>query len=285
MPVWHPTAKSYDVYEAGRGDGRGAYIGSIYLDLVPRDGKYGHAHAEAVRNASTLAHRTPIGILVANLDPKGLNQEELVTLMHEFGHVMHITLSKARYLDQAGTNVRWDFVEAPSQMFEEWARREQALRLFADVCRDCPQLTHEQIANLEASRHFGQGYRYARQLELADFDMALTTANPAPALDTWAGLERATPIGYVPGSLFPANFTHMMDGYAAGYYGYMWSEVLALDMLSGFHGNLMNPVDGARYRADVLSQGAQRPPGQLVERFLGRKPNSDAFFKEIVGER
>ncbi len=288
VATWHPTTRFYDVYEAsanGKKSREGAFIGSIYLDLFPRDGKYGHAHAEGARSESTLAHRTPISILVANLNDKGLNEDELVTLMHEFGHVLHGVLSKARYVDEAGTSVKQDFVEAPSQMFEEWARREEPLSLFAEICKDCPHLTHEQIVQLEAAHKFGRGTSYARQLQLASFDMALTTPNPVGALDTWAKLESETPIGYVPGTMFPANFTHMMDGYAAGYYGYMWSEVLALDMLSGFHDKLMNPVDGKRYRADILSQGGQEPPEQLVERFLGRKPNSEAFFKEITGQR
>ena len=284
VATWHPTTRFYDVYEAN-GKVKGAFIGSIYLDLFPREGKYGHAHAEGARTESALAHRTPISILVANLNDKGLNEDELVVLMHEFGHVLHGVLSKARYVDEAGSNVKWDFAEAPSQMFEEWAKREEPLKLFAEICKDCPHLTHEQIVQIEAADKFGRGLFWARQLLLASFDMALTTPRPNGALDTWAKLDGETPIGHVAGTMFPANFTHMMDGYAAGYYGYMWSEVLALDMLSGFHGKLMNPVDGKRYRTDILSQGGQEPPEQLVERFLGRKPNSDAFFKEITGQR
>ena len=284
VPTWHPTTRFYDVYEASD-KGTGAFIGSVYLDLFPRDGKYGHAHAEGARSESTLAHRTPISILVANLNDKGLNEDELVTLMHEFGHVLHGVLSKARYVDEAGTNTKQDFVEAPSQMFEEWARREEPLKLFAEICKDCPHLTHEQIAQLEAAHKFGRGMAYARQLLFATYDMALTTPNPGGALDTWAKLDGETPLGHVPGTMFPANFTHLMDGYAAGYYGYMWSEVLALDMLSGFHGKLMNPADGRRYREDILSKGGEIPPDKLVEKFLGRKPSNEAFFKEITGQR
>ena len=284
VSTWHPTTRFYDVYEAGE-KGKGAFIGSVYLDLFPREGKFGHAHAEGARSESMLAHRTPISILVVNLNDKGLNEDELVTLMHEFGHVLHGVLSNARYVDQAGTNVKWDFAEAPSQMFEEWARREDALKLFAEICKDCPHLTHDQIAQLDAARKVGRGLLYAGQLELASYDMALTAPEPGGALDTWAKLDGERLLGYVPGTMFPANFTHLMDGYAAGYYGYMWSEVLALDMLSGFHGKLMNPADGRRYREDILSRGGEAPPEQLVEKFLGRKSNSDAFFKEITGQR
>jgi thimet oligopeptidase len=288
VPTWHPSTRFYDVYEAkGDRDGnaKGDYIGGVYLDLFPREGKYGHAHAEGARSESLLAHRTPISILVVNLNEKGLNEDELVTLMHEFGHVLHGVLSKARYVDQAGANVRLDFVEAPSQMFEEWALREEPLSMFAQICRDCPHLTHAQYLQMDASRKFGRGVAYGRQLLLASYDLALTTPDPGGSLATWEKLEGATPLGYVSGTMFPANFTHLMDGYAAGYYGYMWSKVLALDMLSGFHGHLMNPADGARYRRDILSRGAEVPPERLVEDFLGRKPNSDAFFQDIAGKR
>ncbi len=291
-PTWHPDVRVYDVFDREREGGDGAFIGSVYLDLFPRDGKFTHAAAWPVRPVSTLAkearapgYHTPLSALVTNFNRDGLDHDELQTLLHEFGHVLHGVLSKARYADEAGTNVKRDFVEAPSQMFEEWARREDALKLFADVCKDCPRLTSAQIERLDAARKYGRGIQYARQWLYAAYDMSLTTTKPEGALASWQHLERDTPLGTVDGTLFPASFSHLMSGYAAGYYGYMWSEVLALDMLSGFHGKLMNPVDGARYRRDVLSQGGQEPPEKLVEKFLGRKPNSDAFYKEITGTR
>jgi thimet oligopeptidase len=98
-------------------------------------------------------------------------------------------------------------------------------------------------------------------------------------------MERNTPLGYVEGTLFPASFGHLMGGYAAGYYGYMWSEVMALDMLSAFRGRLMDPAVGRRYRDTILAPGGEVPPQQLVQRFLGRKPSPDAFFAELQGRR
>ncbi|MEO8936046.1 MAG: M3 family metallopeptidase [Burkholderiaceae bacterium] len=291
-PTWHPDVRVFDVYDRVADGEDGAFVGTVYLDLFPREGKYNHAAAWSVRSVSTLAkepgrpgYRTPISALVTNFNRTGLDHRELETMLHEFGHVMHGVLSKTRYNDEAGTAVKRDFVEAPSQMFEEWARREDALKLFAEVCKDCPQLTHDQIDRLDAARKYGRGIRYARQLMFASYDMSLTTPNPADAMGAWTAIEGPTPLGTYPGTILPASFGHIMGGYAAGYYGYMWSEVLALDMLSGFHGKLMNPVDGKRYRTDVLSQGGQEPPEKLVEKFLGRKPNSDAFFDEVTGKR
>ena len=291
-PTWQKDVRVYDVFDR-KADGKdGAFVGTVYLDLFPRDGKFGHAAAWPVRTVSTLAKqagspgfRTPISVLVTNFDRNGFDQGELETMLHEFGHVMHGVLSKTRYVDQAGTAVKRDFVEAPSQMFEEWARREDSLKLFAEVCKDCPQLSREQIAQLDAARRYGRGIRYARQWVYASYDMSLTTPHPEEALASWRRIEGGTPLGTVPGTMFPASFAHIAGGYAAGYYGYMWSEVMALDMLSGFHGKLMNPVDGKRYRTDILSQGGQEPPEVLVTKFLGRKPNSDAFFKEVAGQR
>jgi len=291
-PTWHPDVRVFDVVERDAAGKDGAFIGTVYLDLFPRDGKYNHAAAWPVRPVSTLAkqaaapgYRTPLSALVTNFDRVGLNQDELETMLHEFGHVMHGVLSRTRYADEAGTSVKRDFVEAPSQMFEEWARREDALKFFAEVCKDCPQLSHEQIERLQQAHRYGRGMRYARQWLYAAYDMSLTTPHPEEAMDAWRRIEGDTPLGTYPGTRFPASFGHLLGGYAAGYYGYMWSEVLALDMLSGFHGKLMNPVDGKRYRTDILSHGGEQPPEQLVEHFLGRAPNSEAFFSEINGQR
>ncbi|MGH6622456.1 MAG: M3 family metallopeptidase, partial [Burkholderiaceae bacterium] len=285
VPTWSPDVRYHDVYDR-RADGkRGAFLGGIYLDLFPREGKYNHAAAFPVAGVSTLAGRTPISVMVANLDPKGLNHEELETLLHEYGHVLHGVLSKTRYVDHSGTSVKRDFVEAPSQMFEEWARREEPLALLAQICPTCPKLSREQIAQLNAARNFGLGNLFARQSEYALYDMQLNTGKPQAPMPVWIAIESKSPLGYVEGSLFPAGFGHLLGGYAAGYYGYMWSQVLALDMLAAFDGKLMNPAVGRRYRDTILASGGQRKPQEMVESFLGRKSTSDAFFAEISGKR
>jgi Zn-dependent oligopeptidase len=280
VPVWHPDVRYFDVL-----DGKtGRYISGFYLDLFPREGKYNHAAAFPIRGASKLAGRTPLSALVTNFNREGLDHNELETMMHEFGHVMHGVLSQADYNPHAGTSVKVDFVEAPSQMFEEWARREDTLKLFEKVCPECPHLTHDQIERLDAARKYGQGIRYARQWLYAKFDMELST-DPRPPLAVWKSLESATPLGHVEGTMFPASFSHIASNYAAGYYGYMWSEVIALDMLSQFKGHMLDPNVGLRYRDTILAQGGQQEEMDMVRRFLGRDPSSDAFFAEITGKR
>jgi thimet oligopeptidase len=280
VPAWHPDVRYFDVLDARTG----AFVSGFYLDLFPREGKYNHAAAFPIRGASRLAGRTPLSALVTNFNRQGLDHDELETLLHEFGHVLHGVLSRTAFNPHAGTSTLQDFVEAPSQMFEEWARREQTLGLFAKVCPECPRLSKDEIARLDAARRYGKGMLYARQWLYAAYDMELST-NPRPALDVWKSLESQTPLGFVEGTIFPASFSHIASSYAAGYYGYMWSEVMALDMLSAFKGNLLDPKVGARYLDTILSQGGQREPRDMVRAFLGRDPSPEAFFAEITGRR
>ena len=279
-PVWSPDVRYFDVLDAKTG----RYLSGFYLDLYPRESKYGDAATFPIRGASSRVGRTPLAALVANFNREGLDHDELETLMHEFGHVLHNVLSRTEYEPDAGTAVKIDFVEAPSQMFEEWARREQPLELFRQVCPDCPHLTHEQIERLEAARRYGQGIFYARQWLYASFDMALSL-DPRPPLEVWKKLESATPLGTVEGTMFPSGFTHISSNYAAGYYGYMWSQVLALDMLTPFKKDMLDPRVGKRYLDTILSQGGQREEKDMVRDFLGREPSSEAFFAEITGKR
>jgi thimet oligopeptidase len=279
--TWHPEVRYFDVLEAR--DGRP--IAGLYVDLFPRAGKRNGAWHSGVRRASQAAGRTPISVLAANFSREGLDPRELETLLHEFGHALHGMLSRADYVAQAGTSVKRDFVEAPSQMFEEWGRRAQPLALMKQVCPDCPQLTPADIENYQAARRFGQGLRYAAQWTYATLDMTLST-EPQPVLPLWKRIEAASPLGHVEGTYRPASFAHIAgSGYAAGYYGYMWSEVIGLDLLSPFEKDMLDPKVGARFRDTILAQGSQDDEMNLVRRFLGRDPSSDAFFAEITGKR
>lgn len=279
VPTWHPDVRYFDVLDARSG----RFISGIYLDLFPRAGKYGGGIAFPIRGASRIARRTAQCALVVNLSRDGLTHSQLSVLMHEFGHVLHCALSNADYNPQAGLNVKIDFVEAPSRMFEEWARREQPLDLFKQVCPECPHLTRDEMGRLEAARRYGQGMGYAREWLLAVYDMTLST-KPQPALELWKSLEAATPLGHVEGTMFPASFGHIASGMTAGYYGYMWSEALALEMLTPFKPNMLDPRVGERFRRSLLSQGGQEEEIDLVRDFLGREPSSEMFFAEIAGK-
>jgi len=282
VPLWHPEVQYYDVIDAKTKQ----RISGIYLDLFPRDGKFSHAAAAGARNVSTAIGRTPFTVLMANFNRDGFDDDEMRTLTHEFGHVLHGVLSKTRYAAQAGYNVEWDFAEAPSQMYEEWALNLDTLTLLARFCKSpCPAVDAALVGKMTAMHNYGRGIRYAGQLLLASFDMAIHSAKPQDPIATWIRMQSATPLGYVKGTQFPGTFEHMLGGYGAAYYGYMWSEVLALDMLSAFGGKLINPEIGGRYLDKILSRGGERTGMEMVRDFLGREPNSQAFFAEIAGKR
>jgi len=155
---------------------------------------------------------------------------------------------------------------------------EEPLALFAQICPTCPRLTKEQIKQLDAARRFGRGYFFARQGEYALYDMRLHTGQPGAPMPPWIAIETASPLGFVEGSIFPAGFGHLLGGYAAGYYGYMWSQVIAKDLFSEFRtAGLMDPATAGRYRRAVLEPGGSRPAAELVRDFLGRESAFDAY--------
>ncbi len=280
VPVWHSDVVYYDVIDKASGK----QIGGIYLDIFPRDGKYGHAAAFPVQGSSTTENRQPISVLVTNFNRIGLDLDELETMLHEFGHVLHGVLSNTRFVDQSGTSVERDFVEAPSQMYEEWAHNYDALSTLPAYCTNaCPAVDRDMLKRLNESRKFGQGILYSRQVLYAKYDMALHSDKPGDVMKTWMEMEGDTVQGYDPGTQFPGQFGHVVGGYSAGYYGYLWSKVLALDMLSRFNGKLMDPQVGQFYRKTILEKGSELPADRMVRYFLGRSPDSTAFYEDISG--
>nr|MDP9362099.1 Zn-dependent oligopeptidase [Acidobacteriota bacterium] len=170
VPVWHDDVVYYDVDDAITSE----RIGGIYLDLYPRADKYKHAAAWPVRGVSRKAGRKPISVLVTNFNRQGLTHSELETLLHEFGHVMHGVLSRTEYNQHSGTSVERDFVEAPSQMYEEWASRMESLALMRNHCPSGPFIDESLVQRIRAAKKFGAGVDYGRQLLYASFDMALS---------------------------------------------------------------------------------------------------------------
>jgi thimet oligopeptidase len=275
--LWHEEAQTYVVSDAASGKP----IAQLYVDLYPRDGKYNHAAVWPLRGSATRIGRTPAAALVVNFDRSGLTLDEVETLLHELGHSVHVDLSKTRYAATAGTKVVPDFVEAPSQMLEDWVYDKKVLKLMQEVCPDCKPVPDAMVDQATAAKNYGKGAQFGRQHLYASYDLALHQQPKPEPLALWAKMEGATPLGYVPGTMFPAGFAHIAGGYGAGYYGYLWSLVVAMDLRTAFAADKLSADVGHRYRDMVLGQGAQKPAPELVKDFLGRESNSQAFFEDL----
>jgi thimet oligopeptidase len=275
--LWHDEAQTYVVSDAATGKP----IAQMYVDLYPRDGKYNHAAVWPLRGSATRIGRTPVASLVVNFDRNGLTLDEVETLLHELGHAVHVNLSNTRYAATAGTTVMHDFVEAPSQMLEDWVYDKQVLKLMQEVCPTCKPVPDAMVEQAQAAKHYGKGGLFGRQHLYASYDLTLhQSAKPEP-LPLWSKMEGATPLGHVQGTMFPAGFAHIAGGYGAGYYGYLWSLVVAMDLRTAFAADKLGADVGKRYRDQVLGQGAQKPAPELVKDFLGRESNSQAFFEYL----
>jgi thimet oligopeptidase len=277
-PTWHPEVQAFAVSDAASGKD----LAALYVDLYPREGKYGHAAVFPLRGGSTRLARLPQAALVANLDRKGLTLDELETLLHELGHSVHTDMSATRYATQAGTSVKRDFVEAPSQMLEDWVYDRKVLDVFKEVCPACKPVPDDLLAKAVKARDFGKGVRFSRQQLYASYDLTLYGREVVDPMVLWQRMESATPLGHVVGTMLPAGFSHIAGGYAAGYYGYLWSLVVAMDLRTAFAADKLDPAVGQRYRRTVLANGSQRPPQDLIREFLGRETNARAFYDDLA---
>jgi len=275
--VWHPDVQAYSVVDTTSGEP----IATLYVDPFPREGKYNHAAVWSFRNGSVRLKRTPQAALVVNVGRNGLTLDDLEILLHEFGHAVHNNLSATRHLSQAGTSVLRDFVEAPSQMLQEWVYDPKVLQVMREVCATCQPVPEPLLAQAIAAKRYGKGIAYARQWLYAAFDLAMHGIDAPEPMALWARMEGATALGHVPGTMFPAGFSHVATGYGSGYYGYLWSEVVAADLRTAFGADHLDPIVGARYRRIVLANGSQVLPQDLVRQFLGRDGNSKAFYEDL----
>lgn len=290
--VWADNVKLYEIHNASDCQ----LLGYFYTDFIPRAGKYGHAAAFPLISGRVLGsgnYSLPIASIVANFTPplgdkpSLLTHDEVETFFHEFGHIMHQTLTRAPFASLSGAAVAQDFVEAPSQMLENWAWNANILGRISGHYLDANQkLPSALLSQMLAAKNFQQGSRYTKQLLYALFDMTLHTKENITKVDvtkTYDQLYKEI-IGQdpLPGSHFPAGFGHLMGGYDAGYYGYLWSDVYAQDMLSKFPAtDLTDSQVGRRYRETVLAQGNMKDALEVLKEFLGREPSSEAFFKML----
>ncbi|MDA8132428.1 MAG: Zn-dependent oligopeptidase, partial [Elusimicrobia bacterium] len=289
LPVWHKDVRAFEV----RNDD-GSVAAYFYMDLFPREGKYKHAACFGVRKGHELpdgSYETPAAAIVANFSPPSgdlpplLKFDEVVTLFHEFGHVTHNIFTRAKYKKFAGTSVSRDFVEVPSKMLENWAYDPAVLRRISGHYRNPGETLPERtIKKLIDAKNMDSGMGNLRQIFFSVLDMKYHTAKGK--VDTTKVYEKLMKkislIPMDPGTHPQASFGHLMGGYDAGYYSYLWSEAIAADLFSVFEASgVMNPETGRKYRELILAPGRSYDEAGQVEKFLGRPSAEDAFLKSI----
>ncbi|MFI6866134.1 M3 family metallopeptidase [Nocardia sp. NPDC050406] len=268
---WHDDVAVYDVYDADD------HLGRIYLDLHPRDGKYKHA-AQFELVGGITDRLLPEGVLVCNFSRGLMEHRDVVTLFHEFGHLLHHVLGgRHTWARFSGVATEWDFVEAPSQMLEEWAWDATILRTFARDENGTPIPT-ELVERMRAARGFGQGISLRTQVGYAAVSYLLHRDRPADhTAAVSSAIHRYGLIAPLPDTHFQASFGHLA-GYSSAYYTYLWSLVIAKDLFSAFDtADLFDPAVAQRYRDTVLAPGGSRDAADLVTDFLGRPFTFDAI--------
>lgn len=281
--VWHPEVAVYDVYDQSK------LIGRIYFDMFPRENKYKH-YATFTLATGKNGFRLPEYVLVCNFpkatgEPGLMERDDVITFFHEFGHLIHGIMKG---------NTKWavgdlenDFIEAPSQMFEEWPKDPAILKLFARHYKTNEPIPSELAAKALAADEFGRVLNVRTQMFYAAISLDFYNRDPQ-GLDTdklVAQLqERYTPFKYVEGTHMHTAFGHL-NGYSAVYYTYMWSLVIAKDMFTEFKKDgLLNPDVAAKYRNSVLGASGTKPAAELVRDFLGRPYSFQAYADWLNGK-
>jgi thimet oligopeptidase len=276
--VWHEDVASYDVFATSAdGDSDGDPLGRIYLDLHPREGKYKHAAQFTIANG-VAGRQLPEGALVCNFSSGLMEHGHVVTLFHEFGHLVHHVLGgHVAWTRFSGVATEWDFVEAPSQMLEEWAWDADVLRSFATNDAGEP-IPADLVDRMRGADDFGNGYQARQQMFYAAMSYWFHTERPADLTAKMVELqERYSPFAYIPGTHMFAAFGHL-GGYSSAYYTYAWSKVIAKDLFSAFDPADMFAADVAgRYRDRILAPGGTRDAADLVADFLGRPYTFDSY--------
>ncbi|KAI3636142.1 hypothetical protein MIR68_005494 [Amoeboaphelidium protococcarum] len=301
-PVWHQDVEMYQV----KNSSDGSLVGYFYLDLFPRDNKYSHAACFKIHPAYAQGgdksgqHQLPVSAMVANFPkptskhPSLLSHNDVVTYFHEFGHVMHQICSITQFSRFHGTNVERDFVEAPSQMLENWCWEDKVLKQLSghvekkDANGIPLPLPDDLISNLVKAKNVNAGLMNLRQIFFATFDLTIHELPDVDhSLDTSKLYNRLkdeislTPA--ISNTYGQSTFGHVMGGYDAGYYGYLWSQVFSADM---FHSvfkkqGIDSAAMGQKYRECILKPGGSRDGMDSLKSFLGREPNSEAFLRAL----
>lgn len=292
LPVWHPEVVVYQIKDKKTGE----LISNFYLDLFPRDGKYTHAATWSFVDRFELPDgqmQTPSVVIAANFTPAGngtpslLEHSEVETLFHEFGHVLQMSMATSKYATLTGDNVAWDYIEAHSQLLENWAWQPQVLKKISAHYKTGETLPDGLISSLVKSKNVGVAVAFLRQNFLGQYDLALhTAAERVDSTKLYAQMmHNISGIPMTKGTYPQASFGHIMsltDPYDVGYYVYAWSLVIAQDIFSRFEDEgLFNAELGAKLRKYIYTPGTVYDENEMVEKFLGRPYNDKAFLKSL----
>jgi peptidyl-dipeptidase Dcp len=290
VPVWHPDVRVWEARNA-----EGSKIGLFFGDYFARPSKRSGAWMTSLRLQEKLAADvSPLIVNVCNFakaaggDPTLLSFEDARTLFHEFGHALHGLLSKVTYPEISGTNVATDFVELPSQLYEHWLEQPDVLRRFARHYRTGETMPEELLQRLVAARNFNIGASTVEYLGSAFVDLDFHSL-AAPGEINADAFEKETRARLkMPEELVmrhrPPQFGHIFSGsdYAAGYYSYMWSEVLDADAFAAFQetGDIFDPATAKRLYETIYAAGGAREPAEAYKAFRGRLPSADALLRK-----
>ncbi len=288
LPGYHKDVKVFEVL-----DEDGSFIGLFYADFFPRPTKSGGAWANNIRSQWKQGNSDvrPHASIVCNFTkptstkPSLITLDEVLTLFHEFGHALHILLSKVKYRSLSCTNVYWDFVELPSQIFENWVYEKECLELFAKHYETGELIPDELVKNVKAASAFHEGRNTLRQLGLGLLDMGWFTGDPSKIDDlekfeeTIMASTATTP--KVSGTCSSTAFSHIFDGgYSSGYYSYKWAEVLDADAFAYFKENgIFNKEIAKKFRQNILEKGGSAHPMELYKSFRGKEPSVEPLLK------
>ncbi len=280
--AWHQDVELWSLWEKN-----GEQLAYFYLDLYPRDGKFTHAAVFDISSGGSSRQVLPVCSMVANFPNPNtgdglMTLDEVETLFHEFGHVLHNGIGKSKYTRFVGANCEWDFVEAPSQIMEHWVWKVECMKRISKNIDSGDTLSEEICEKLNKSKNIGVSLLTLRQVSFGLADQHLHGENfDDDLLYIEQASQEVTTITYPKDTNHLAAFGHLLGGYDAAYYGYLWAEIIGDDLFSRFEdeGVLSNSV-GVEYKNKILQPGGTTSAEKMVENFLGRKWNDEAFLSQ-----